>query len=574
MARGQAAIGAAGGGWRYLLPGATAADDGALRKARGAFFTPPALCRYMVDWAVRSGSDAVLEPGCGEAAFLLAAAGRLTGLGGSGGRLRGIEVHPASARAARRALAGTGHDAAVRVADFFTVPPRPAFDVVVGNPPFVRYQDLGGEAGSLGRAAALRAGVRLTRLASSWAAFTVHSALFLKPAGRLALVLPAELLSVNYAAEVRGFLTRRFGRVRLVLFTELVFPGVLEDVLLLLAEGEGGTGVCELHQARDLLELRAGSAAVSAWSPGPGDARWTPALLPGAVLAAYTAATAGAGMGTLAGWGETTLGAVTGNNGYFALTPERARAAGLEQARDLVQISPPGSRHLRGLALTRPGWAELGRHGRSVWLFRPAGDPSPAGRAYVAAGEAAGVPSAYKCRVRRPWWRVPLGPPADLLLTCMNADTPRLTANAARVHHLNSVHGVYLAAGLRDPGTRLLPLAALNSLTLLGAETVGRAYGGGMLKLEPGEADRLPVPAAELVTGLAGPLAGLRAAAARALAAGRLLDAVALVDRVVLREGLGLTGAEVARLAAARAMLAGRRAARAAGGRRSREPLD
>lgn len=74
-------------------------------------------------------------------------------------------------------------------------------------------------------------------LASSWAAFTVHAALYLHPGGRMGLVLPAELLSVNYAAEVRRFLLESFERVELVLFTERVFPGVLEDVVLLLAEG-------------------------------------------------------------------------------------------------------------------------------------------------------------------------------------------------------------------------------------------------------------------------------------------------------------------------------------------------
>jgi adenine-specific DNA-methyltransferase len=40
-------------------------------------------------------------------------------------------------------------------------------------------------------------------------------------------VLPAELLSVNYAAPVRRYLTERFAHVRLVLFDERVFPGVL-----------------------------------------------------------------------------------------------------------------------------------------------------------------------------------------------------------------------------------------------------------------------------------------------------------------------------------------------------------
>jgi len=48
-------------------------DTAALREARGAFFTPEPLARYMTEWAVRSVADKVLEPSCGEAAFLLSA---------------------------------------------------------------------------------------------------------------------------------------------------------------------------------------------------------------------------------------------------------------------------------------------------------------------------------------------------------------------------------------------------------------------------------------------------------------------------------------------------------------------
>ena len=52
--------------------GSGIADTQQLRKARGAFFTPPELCRYMAEWAIRAPTDRVLEPSCGEAAFLLA----------------------------------------------------------------------------------------------------------------------------------------------------------------------------------------------------------------------------------------------------------------------------------------------------------------------------------------------------------------------------------------------------------------------------------------------------------------------------------------------------------------------
>ena len=80
---------------------------------------------------------------------------------------------------------------------------------MIGNPPFIRYQDFSGEARARSRTAARRAGVGLSNLASSWAAFAVHAALFLRPGGRMGLVLPAELLSVNYAAQVRRFSTKR-----------------------------------------------------------------------------------------------------------------------------------------------------------------------------------------------------------------------------------------------------------------------------------------------------------------------------------------------------------------------------
>ena len=270
-----------------------AADSSAARKARGAFFTPPTLCRHVVEWAVRTADDDILEPSCGEAAFLLAASERLGELAGSNrrsaGQLDGIEVHKESARHAEAVVCAAGHTAKVRVGDFFTFAPTAAYDAVIGNPPYVRYQDFSGIPRARAREAALRAGVALTALASSWAAFTVHAALFLKRGGRLGLVLPAELLTVNYAAEVRRFLMERFARVRLVLFTERVFPGVQEEVVLLLADGygDGPAGHCELHQARTADDLAELPGTAQLWTPQTLHGKWTPSLLSTGALSAY-----------------------------------------------------------------------------------------------------------------------------------------------------------------------------------------------------------------------------------------------------------------------------------------------
>ncbi|GAB7144907.1 N-6 DNA methylase [Mycobacterium riyadhense] len=550
-----------------MVLGANQGDTAALRKARGAFFTPEAVARYITEWAVRTTSDRILEPSCGEASFLLAAVDRLAALRTPDGSdqyaaLDGIELHHDSARAARALLRSVGVDARVRSADFFCVEPSACYDVVIGNPPYIRYQEFSGAARARSREAALRAGVGLTNLASSWAAFAVHSALFLRPGGRMGLVLPAELLSVNYAAEVRRFLLQSFAHVDLVLFTERVFPDAQEEVLLLLADGylEGPTNYASIYQARNASEL-ATIAAGRTWKPPRPEEKWTPSLLSADALDAYTSLLSSGGFTVLESWGDTTLGMVTGNNKYFALSPARVADLGLEST-DVLRLSPPGSRHLRGLALGTAALNELGRNGSATWLFRPAGEPSPAAWAYIAAGEAAGVDTAYKCRVRKPWWRVPHLAPADLLLTYMNADTPRLSTNTAKAAHLNSVHGVYLAPKLRRLGKALLPLASLTSMTLVGAETVGRAYGGGMLKLEPREADRLPVPTAALVEAAAERLTNIRPQVAGLLRGGKLIEASKLVDDVLLVRELGMSRAEVRVLRDAHSELTARRVAR------------
>jgi len=539
-------------------------DPADLRKARGAFFTPAAIAAYLAAWAIRAPTDQVFEPSCGEASFLLAAGERLRALGAPDAlsrQLHGVEIHAASARQAAALLAGRGWRARIAVADFFDRAPAAEFDAVIGNPPYVRYQNFTGEARARAQRAALAAGVRLTGLSSSWAAFTIHASRFLRPDGRLALVLPGELLSVNYAAEVRRFLLGRFAQVRLVLFDTRVFPGVLEDVVLLLAEGHGGAPYFELFQAGGPDALPAQDAR--AWTEHrTGEGRkWTPALIAADAFSLYRRLAEGPGFADLLDWGETWLGAVTGNNAWFTLG--RAEAAGLGLgAKDLLAISPPGSRHLRGLVFDSRAWEGLAAGGAACFLFDPADATAAAVRRRIEAGRQHGVHTAYKCRMRSPWWHVPVGGLPDLLLTYMNQDHPRLLANEARVHVLNSVYGVSLRPGLRRLGRGLLPLAFLNSLSLLGAEMVGRSYGGGLLKLEPREADTLPVPSPAALRGAAPALRAVRPAVEAALAAGDAAGATALVDGVLLSERLGLNEKQITALRLARDLLGQRRRAR------------
>lgn len=508
-------------------------DTPELRKARGAFFTPPELAAYICRWAIRSPTDRIYEPSCGEADFLLAAGARLAELGApkvDGSLLAGAELHDASAAGALQELAMRGMTASITVSNFFDVALADGtFDAIVGNPPYVRYQAFQGEARAKAQRAALRAGVRLSGLASSWAAFTVRSAQLVKPEGRLGLVLPAELLSTNYAGPVRRYLAQRFDTVRLAMFVERVFPGVLAEVVLLLAEGSGPADRITLSQTRNFATIA--EAPATYWRPSDPEAKWTPALLPSADAETYAELLGAETFTRLETWGRTDLGMVTGNNKFFCLSAPQADRACLT-TRDLEPISPPGSRHLRGLTFASRAWKELATEGNATFLFAPRVDPSgaisEAAAAYIAQGEAVNVNEAYKCRVRTPWWKVPRVGTPDLFLTYMNHDTPRLVTNEAKVTFLNSIHGVTLEPEHRALGRDLLPLGVLNSLTLLGAELVGRSYGGGVLKVEPKEADLLPVPSPAVLAAAAPGLTALRPQLAKHLRSGQLDAAVRL----------------------------------------------
>lgn len=539
-------------------------DSPDLRKARGAFYTPEGITSHLATWAIRERTDSVLEPSAGEAAFLVAAVERLKELGNSHPIVNGVEIHRASADAAREIVRAAGGEASIHVSDFFLVESAPKFDVVIGNPPFIRYQDFVGEARERSRAATLRQGVELSGLASSWAAFVIHSASFLKYGGRLGLVVPAELLSVNYAGPVRRFLLDRFESVELVLFEEQVFPDAEADTVLIKAEGFGMMPKSATwFQTRNAISLTSDVSLPTAWNPDGDGARWTSFMMSDATVTA-TARLLGAGNFTpLQEWGETSLGAVTGANRYFALSPTDVEKFGIPR-RDRVRISPPGSSHLRLLALTDTSMTRLGRDGKATWLLYPSDRPHENTLRYLEQGLRDGIADAYKCRVRKPWHRVPILQAPDLFLTYMNADTARLTTNEAGVRHLNSVHGVYLRAAVRELAREVLPVASLNSLTLLSAELEGRSYGGGILKIEPREADRWWMPSSELVAERADDLRKLKPRVQRMLQAGHLRGAVDQVDEVVFGD---LPEAHLASIRSDHATLAARRTTRGQSGR-------
>lgn len=537
-------------------------DTPELRKARGAFFTPQPIADYLADWAVEGDPNAtVLDPTCGEAVFLEASARRLADLGVSQERIasqvRGVDLHEHSVVESKRLLEAQGYGGTFLVDDFFrlSTPDKldarlPYVDAVIGNPPFVRYQQHVGLERKRAQRAALEQGVRLSGLASSWAALLVHACAFLKPEGRLAMVLPTELLTTGYAEPIRLWLKRRFKAVHLVMFERLQFNDATEKVVLVLARGTGGTNAFSLvpvEDAEDLPSIRFGGPMHLNVAP-PEQGKWTDLLLPVEDRQLFDRVV-GEHFAPLRDFGTTTLGTVTGANDYFCISDE-TRAEYNIDIRHLRPIAPPGTRHLPGLSFGKADWKRLRDAAERVWMLVPAADAEDddALQRYLSVGLTAGVDDAYKCRIRSPWYRPPIVASPDLFFTYMSHRYPRLIANTAKVSFVNSMHGVRLNKDLPAETQSALPLLVLNAVTMLGAEVHGRYYGGGILKMEPREAAGLPLPAPEALVKAWHRLKPEKARLERQLSQGLWTGVAKCVDEALLQGACELPASEVAQL--------------------------
>jgi adenine-specific DNA-methyltransferase len=118
-------------------------------KLRGGYYTPSPIAEFICSWAIQNENDLVLEPSCGDGNFIQAAIERFGELGVNGddlyGRIRGVELisEEATKAANRAANFGLNNNTIVND-DFFSFisnQENATFNSIIGNPPFIRYQN-------------------------------------------------------------------------------------------------------------------------------------------------------------------------------------------------------------------------------------------------------------------------------------------------------------------------------------------------------------------------------------------------------------------------------------------------
>ena len=501
-------------------------------KALGAFYTEESVANRLVGWAIRDGSAALLDPSCGDGAFLAAASARLAHFGSSSFRLHGIDVSADALQESRQRV----HNARLILSDFFDLTPQslPGFDCVVGNPPYIRYQTFNGDLTSKAHIRAIEAGVQLPRLSSSWAPFVVHSARFLRPGGRLAMVMPSELGHAMYAREVLKYLILHFKMVAIEMFRDKLFDGLGQSTVLLFCEGYGER--CHQFTVTSADSLQSESRetrTVNLETVENGKFRLSHYILPDSTLSLYNALAAHPKVRRLGDVADVGIGYVTGANDFFHLSDDEQRQWKIGDK--FLRPAALNLRDVEGIAFRQGQWAARRKAGEKVHLLAlpaVAKELLPASiQRYLHQGEINGVADRYKCRTRKFWYVVPHVRVADAFLSYMSGEMPRLVTNTAGLVAPNTIHLLRLLKG-SDANSHAA--AWRNSLTKLSCEMEGHALGGGLFKIEPSEAERILV---------VGPSASHAQMLLDHCDRG-LTNSLDLFDRHLLRKEIGLTEAD------------------------------
>lgn len=561
-------------------PAYSAALSDTARADAGQFATHPGIAQALCRWAVRPRDDGrvprVLDPATGAGVFTLAACDRLAALAPDADpaaildRVVGIDADPvplaltahrlldwAAEVGETRGADGTGRAAVPRLyeSDFFDVTPASPdtapvaltddglaigrFDAVVGNPPYVRQETVDADHarahladfGPEGETPYLDGDRALSRRSDAYVYFLTHATQFLRPGGRLAVVVPAKWLTTRYGGPFQRFLFDHYRLHGVVGFGARAFADALVDTVLLLAEREGDrerrrtspVRFCRLDEQVTVTELCSLVTADAA----PGDdplavsrstAGRTVVIRQGRLadgerdtLAPYLdaavpilrllSADALAPLGDLA---RVKRGVMTGANEFFFLDADglgaeiddRFRTPAIKSIRDVSGRTITAADTDRSLLTVHDYVASVaaetdaeGSALETAVADALARDGYDALRAYLDWGRERGFHERSSCRTRAVWFD--LGPcPAPTLFVPKFFDERVLAlSNPDGLLASNAVDCLWVDD---DPQTLLGVLNATVTKALI--EAWGRSEGGGALQVLTYELRSLPVP--------------------------------------------------------------------------------
>ena len=471
--------------------------DSSEQKLRGAYYTPLQLADAMVKLFASQNISTVLEPSCGDGVFLDAL--RNLNLLNKVDKLTAVEIEPDEAEKVRDRYSEF-EQIEVYTEDFFDfynrVLGKEQYDLILGNPPYIRYQYLKESQREMQSQILTSHGMKANKLINAWVAFIVACVQLLSEKGKIAFVIPAEILQVAYAEDLRLYLANNLAKITLITFEQLVFPDIEQEVVVLIGEKgeeEKGIRIIEMNDLSGFARLDLSQNGFQKLQHVK--EKWTKYFVNAEEMALIQELRADKRFAKFSEYGIINVGITTGNNGYFSITEETAEQYQLSE----VTLPLIGrSSHAHGIYFTTQDWESnkiAGKRARLINFPEIPYDEYPAKhKEYISLGERSNEHTGYKCSIRDRWYIVPSVWVPDVFFLRRNNLYPKFVLNRCGAVSTDTMHRMKFNVGV-DPEDVLL--AYYNSISFAFTEICGRSYGGGVLEILPGEMGNILLPKIE-----------------------------------------------------------------------------
>ena len=414
------------------------------------------------------------------------------------------------------------------------------FDLVIGNPPYIKSQHLTKKQIKLCETLHEKAGLEKKSIKNIWTSFLIGGVRSLSENGVLCFVLPAELLQVIYAKELRELLRNTFPKIEIFTFNELIFDDIEQDVIVLIcAKGcEPGVSFYHVERLEDLKEPTYTEDHSNIHRKTLD--KWTNYILSDSELQFLDACKKK--LLPIKDYCRAEVGIVTAANDYFIVDKTIIRDTALNRlAKPILQ---KGSYMPPTLSLSKADFLKIVDDGNPAFFlaFENKKESSfPASvKQYLKKGESLKINDRYKCQLRENWYFVPSVWISEGFFTKRSNVFPRMVVNEANVIVTDAFYRIRMKEGYK---IKDLVFSFYNTLTFIFAELEGRYYGGSVLELTPNEYKNLSIPYKKNVS-----IASLNKLDKLLKSATNIREILEFTDEIILKDTFKLTKSEILKL--------------------------
>ncbi len=457
---------------------------------KGQFWTPSWVAEAMIAYAAQD-TDLVFDPATGRGAFYEALI-----------KLNKPEISFFGTDVDQEVLNDEIYrqqSCNVELRDFIKNPPQGKFKAIIGNPPYIRHHRIDEETKAfLKKFSSVTTGIAIDGRAGYHIYFFIQALSLLEKNGRLAFIMPADTCEGKFAKNLWKWISENFCIEAVITFAEEAtpFPNVDTNAMVFLIKNSVPTETLQWIKANkayspDLFDFVSSDFKKKNYETLE-------------IITRQTSEGIATGFSRpeqnhndfkfhLSDFAKVMRGIATGSNEFFFLTAQQVKEIGLPEK--FIKRAIGRTRDAVKSIITTKDLEQLEKENRPTYLFSINGhkDFPESVNNYLKIGEKMELPNRSLIKQRKPWYKMEQREIPPLLFSYLGRRTIRFIKNEAGVLPLTGFLCVYPMFTDEESVSNLWQ--ALNHAdTLKNLNLVGKSYGSGAIKVEPGNLSELPIP--------------------------------------------------------------------------------